>query len=154
MKSLKSLAGVALLALGASLPLLSASASAYASAGTPPVLYNGSLGWHNADTRPGTIDVGLGGAPSAHGLRWSGWNSKNARATGTLWIDSCDPTCAQGSTGYHPLIVTLSGVKVHDGRAYYSVMTWYTPGYRVTGYRTSTATLHFGSEGGTIPVWH
>ena len=36
----------------------------------------------------------------------------------------------------------MSGVKYHNGRAYYSVMTWYTPGYHMYGYRTSTAVLH------------
>jgi hypothetical protein len=32
-------------------------------------------------------------------------------------------------------------VKYHNGRAYYSQMTWYTPGYRT-----------FSTEGGTVPA--
>ena len=37
----------------------------------------------------------------------------------------------------------MSGVKYHNGRAYYSVMAWYTPGYHLYGYRTSAAVMHF-----------
>ncbi len=149
-KSLKILIG-AVLALSAGVPALLATT---ASAATTPVIYNDGNGWRNADVRPAWIIVGLGGAPMAHTWHWSAWNSKDARSAGTLWVDSCVPDCARGKTSYHKLIVTLSNVRYHNGRAYYSVMTWYTPGYRLPGYQTSTATLHFGTAGGTVPVWH
>ena len=78
----------------------------------------------------------------AHTWYWNTWTSTTAKSTGTLWTNNCIPNCAQGKTSYHHLYVTMSGVKYHNGRAYYSVMTWYTPGYHLYGYRTSTAVLH------------
>jgi hypothetical protein len=45
----------------------------------------------------------------------------------------------------HHLFVTLSGVKYHNGRAYYSQMTWYTPGYRTFGSHRSTLVLRFST---------
>ena len=42
---------------------------------------------------------------------------------------NCVPNCAQGTTNYFKLVVTLSQVKYHNGRAYFSVMGWHLPGY-------------------------
>ncbi len=151
MRSLKSVVAAGLLALSAGVPALLATA---ASAAANPVIYNDSNGWRDPAVRPSWIIVGQGGAPVAHTWYWSAWNSRDARSAGTLWVNSCVPNCTQGKTSYHKLIVTLSDVTYHNGRAYYSLMTWYTPGYRLPGYRTSTATLRFSTEGGTIPVWH
>jgi hypothetical protein len=152
MKSPKTLIVAAgLLLLGTCVPAL---LPAVASAATTPIMYDGSNGWHNAAVRPGWITVGQGGAPGAHTWHWNTWNSEDAKSTGTLWVNSCVPDCARGRESYHHLFVTLKDVKDHNGAAYYSVMTWYTPGYRLPGYKTSTATLHFTTEGGTIPVWH
>ena len=33
-------------------------------------------------------------------------------------------------------------------------MTWYTPGYRLPSYHTSTAVLNYSATGGTVPYWH
>ena len=55
---------------------------------------------------------------------WNTWNSTTAKSTGTLWVDNCVPNCAQGKESYHHLYVTMSGVKYHNGHAFYSVMTW------------------------------
>ncbi len=41
--------------------------------------------------------------------------------------------------------MTLSGVKYHNGSAYYSQMTWYTPGYRTFGSHRSTLVLRFST---------
>ena len=53
--------------------------------------------------------------------------------------------------------VTMSGVGYHNGRAYYSVMTWYTPGYRMywNSRWSNTAVLHFRyyAPGTTSPGW-
>jgi hypothetical protein len=51
-------------------------------------------------------------------------------------------------------VVTLSVVKTRNGVRYYSRMSWYTPGYRLYGYHTSTAVLHYSPTAGTIPFWH
>ena len=153
MRSLKTLiAAAAITALGIGVPAVLASA---ASATVTPVVYNYASGWHNADIRPGWVIIGQGGSPMAHTWYWNTWNSSDAKSTGTLWVNNCVPNCAQGKTSYHKLYVTLSGVKYHDGRAYYSVMTWYTPGYWLRGYWTTTATLHFSTlPGASVPGWH
>ena len=71
--------------------------------------------------------------------------------------NNCRPNCALGTDSYHRLYVTLSGVKYHDGRAYYSVMTWYMPGYWMywNGHWSHTMTLHFRYyfPGATVPGW-
>jgi hypothetical protein len=64
------------------------------------------------------------------------------------------PNCALGKTSYHKLHVTLNWIKWHGSTRYFYRMTWYTPGYRLRGYSTSTAVLHFGLQGGTAPGWH
>ena len=55
---------------------------------------------------------------------------------------------------YNKLYVTISGVKYHNGHAYYSVMTWYTPGYhRIYGSSSSSSlVVRFGIRpGASIP---
>lgn len=130
-----------------------------ASAAVAPVIYNSGAGWYNPDVRPAQILIGQGGAPVAHTGHWSTWDKgepdPHATAAGTLLVDSCIPDCAQGTVSYHPLTVTLSAVKTHDGVRYYSKMTWHTPGYRLPGYKTSTAVLHFSiPAGASSPGWH
>jgi hypothetical protein len=144
-------AAAAITALSIGVPAVLAST---ASAAVTPVIYNYASGWHNAAIRPPWIVIGQGGSPMAHTWWWNTWNSTVAKSTGTLWVDNCIPNCAQGKESYHHLYVTLSGVKYHNGRAYYSVMTWYTPGYRTFGSHGSTLVLHFSTEGGTVPAWH
>ena len=146
-----------LLIIGASFAVLALSGvpAVTATAAPVPVVYDYASGWHNANVRPPWVIIGQGGAPMAHTWYWNTWNSAVARSTGTLWVNNCIPNCALGKTSYHRLFVTLSGVKWHNGRAYYSVMTWYTPGCRLYGYKTSTATLHFGIlPGASVPGWH
>ncbi len=153
MRSLKTLiAAAAITALGIGVPAVLAST---ASAAVTPVIYNYASGWHNAAVRPPWIVIGQGGSPMAHTWWWNTWNSTVAKSTGTLWVDNCIPNCALGKESYHHLFVTLSGVKYHNGRAYYSQMTWYTPGYRTFGSHGSTLVLHFGIlPGATVPGWH
>ena len=149
MRSLKALLGAA------GMLVLAAVSATSAVAATLPVIYNGDAGWNGASVRPGWIYIALTGAPVAHVQHWSTWNSADARSTGTLLTTACVPNCLQGKVSSHKLILTLSGVRYHDGRAYYSVMTWYTPGYRLSGRHTSTATLHFSTyDGSTTPFWH
>lgn len=110
-----------------------------------PVVYNYVEGWANPHVRPNFIAIGMGGAPFVQSLHWSTWNSRGAKATGTLVLDSCKPDCAQGAISRYRVDVALSGVKHHRDRAYFSVMTWHVPGYLLYshGRWVKTVTLRF-----------
>jgi hypothetical protein len=147
-------AGIGVLALAVG---LSAGLAVQAQASTVPVIYNLTEGWAAPQVRPAWIYIGQGGAPMAHTWHWNTWNSRDAKSTGTLVLDNCQPNCALGAASYYRVYVTLSGVKHHDGRAYYSVLTWYTPGLRTksNGHWSHTMTLHFRyfAPGTTSPGW-
>ena len=149
-----------LITIGAAIAVLAPSGlpAVTAAAAPVPVIYNYASGWHNPTVKPKWVLIGQGGSPMAHTWYWNTWTSTTARSTGTLWTNNCIPNCAQGKTSYHKLYVTMSGVKWHNGRAYYSTMKWYTPGYkmRMHGNWTSTNILHFSIAypGATDPVWH
>jgi hypothetical protein len=150
---LSKIIAVAALAIASTFCIAAAAMPASATTGMPPVIYNGGFGWNSPQVRPTWIYIGEGGSPIAHTSHWSTWNSKAGRSTGTLVTNNCIPDCALGSDSNHKLYVTLSGLEHHDGRAYYSVMTWYTPGYRLYGQRSSTMTMHYVRHGGTQPGW-
>ena len=138
------LAALTLLSFGTALTPLAATA---ASATTTPVIYNYASGWSNPTVRPKWVIIGQGGSPMAHTWYWNTWGTWTAKSTGTLWTNNCIPNCALGKESYHHLYATLSGVKYHNGRAYYSQMTWYTPGYWTFGSHGSTLVLHVNSRG-------
>jgi hypothetical protein len=148
------LAGIGTLALAVG---LAGGLATSARASVVPVIYNDSNGWSTPQVRPAWVLIGQGGSPMAHTWYWNTWNAKDAKSTGTLWVDNCKPDCAQGATSYHKLYVTMSGIGHHHGRAYYSVMTWYTPGYRMywNSRWSNTAVLHFRyyAPGTTSPGW-
>ena len=124
MKRIIASLGAFALAAGLSLGLATS-----AQARTVPVVYNSmSFNWSHPHVRPGFINISMG-APYAINLHWTSWNSKSARATGRLEVNNCVPNCAQGTTSYYKLVVTLSHVKHHNGRAYFSVMGWHLPGH-------------------------
>jgi hypothetical protein len=131
-----------------------------ASAATTPAVYASAAanGWSHPGVRPAWIFIGMGGAPVAHVGKWSTWDKgepqPHASANGTLQVNNCQPNCAQGRITSHRLVVTLSVVKTHLGVRYYSRMTWSTPGYRLSGERSSIAVLHYSSTDGGAPYWH
>jgi hypothetical protein len=53
------------------------------------------------------------------GLRWTSWDSAGAVGSGTLRMPDCQPTCATGGVDERPARVSLTGVKVCDGRRYF-----------------------------------
>ena len=154
MKLSKEFIATVTLAITSLFGLMAVTAVSASAAGMPPVTYNDSNGWLTPQVRPAWIVIGEGGSPMAHTSHWSTWNSKAARSTGTLVTNNCIPNCAYGRDSHHKLYVTLSGLKHHNGRAYYSVMTWYTPGFRMFGQRYSTVTMHYQRHGGTLPSWN
>ncbi len=129
-----------------------------ASATTTPVVYaSGSGGWTHPSVKPAWIYVGQGGSPMAHTWQWTTWAKTPgpyAWTKGTLWTDNCIPNCALGKESYHPMTVTLSTVKAHNGVRYYSRMKWCTPTYRFRN-GTHTEILNYSvTPPGTVPHWH
>ena len=96
-----------------------------ASAGSSQVVL---VDCHGAgQVRPAGYDIGC--MPSSElvtGLTWTSWRSV-AFGSGTLKVNDCTPTCAQGTYVKYPILVVLwravSWPK-HAGRAYFSRLTW------------------------------
>lgn len=65
--------------------------------------------------RPSRITFNADGNNTVTRLRWHGWGSKRATATGTSHVDNCRPNCAQGHISRLPVHVRLSrrGVLQH-----------------------------------------
>ena len=100
---------------GAAGPATGLAGPAAAQAATVPVIYNYADGWRYPTVRPQWVTIGQGGSPMAHTWYWNTWNAATAKSTGTLWVNNCIPTCAQGKNSYHKLYVTLYWVKSHNG---------------------------------------
>lgn len=67
-------------------------------------------------TRPTQYTLACGdGATSLSGLRWSGWGTATATATGDYQTVVCTPSCAAGSEQSYPATVSLTGL---SGGAY------------------------------------
>jgi hypothetical protein len=41
---------------------------------------------------------------------WTNWTANGAIGTGKVWENNCKPNCAEGTIGYYPATITLSGV--------------------------------------------
>jgi hypothetical protein len=132
---------------------LTAGLASSAQASTRPVLYTIN-GWSHPEVRPiapQDIRIGQGGAPWVIPSGWDSWTSKEAKSgpgNAAVVIDSHT----------YQVRVTLSAVRHHDGRAYYSKMVWYSPGHKVffiNGHYYTSLTLHFIIlPGATMPFWN
>ena len=95
----------------------------------------------------------------AHTWHWSTWDkgepNPSRHVRGHALGGSTASRTARTARELPQAVVTLSVVKFHNGVRYYSRMTWYTPGYRMCPYKTSTAVLHFSvPPGASVPGWH
>jgi len=93
------------------------------------------------EVRPGTFDLFCDGSGYFTRLRWSTWNPSTAAATGRLYVDNCEPNCAQGTWSHRTvdLIFWRSlPVKGHPGERGYSQMTVLYPGQPVGSRNTFT----------------
>jgi hypothetical protein len=91
--------------------------------------------------RPGTFDLFCDGSGSFTKLHWSAWNTSTATATGVLYVDNCEPNCAQGTWSHRTvdLIFWRSlPVKGHPGERGYSQMTVLYPGRAISSHNTYT----------------
>ena len=83
--------------------------------------------------RPAGYDIGC--MPSNElvtGLTWTSWRSV-AFGSGTLEVNDCTPTCAQGKYIKYPILVVLWRAEPwskHPGEQYFSRLTWIFTGNR------------------------
>ena len=83
--------------------------------------------------RPAGYDIGC--MPSNElvtGLTWTSWRSV-AFGSGTLEVNDCTPTCAQGTYIKYPILVVLWRAErwsKHPGQNYFSRLTWIFTGNR------------------------
>ena len=69
--------------------------------------------------RPTTLLLAEDGSVALVHLRWSGWGTTVARATGVWSASSCDPSCAVGKRTTGPVSLTLSSPGLVDGHRVY-----------------------------------
>jgi hypothetical protein len=90
--------------------------------------------------RPAGYDIGC--MPSnelVSGLTWTSWRSV-AFGAGTLKVNDCTPTCAQGKYINYPILVVLWRAQPwpgHPGQHYFSRLTWIFTGSRPAHIPTS-----------------
>ena len=75
--------------------------------------------------RPAKVWIACGdGAFYASGLQYSSYGQRKAHAIGTLWLNNCNPSCAQGTYQPYPGRVALRHIVQCGQRYYYSVIAW------------------------------
>jgi hypothetical protein len=93
------------------------------------------------EVRPGTFDLFCDGSGYFTRLRWSTWNAPMATATGVLYVDNCEPNCAQGRWSHRTVDLIFwrrLPVKGHPGEWGYTQMTVLYPGQPVGSHNTYT----------------
>jgi hypothetical protein len=61
--------------------------------------------------QPKEITTSGDGSAFVDGLTWTGWGTARAVGSGTLKLNDCTPSCAQGTYTSYPATVTLQGLK-------------------------------------------
>jgi hypothetical protein len=74
-------------------------------------------------------------------LDWRGWTYAGAYAVGTIWLDDCQPDCADGT--FHPYEGSLLADHVRDGVFTRITLHYWYRGRRVTDIRTLR---HYSSD--------
>lgn len=117
-------------------------ASAGSTSAPKVVLVNGCTG--AGQVRPGRYEPGC--MPSSEyfaGLKWVSWRSV-AYGSGTLKVNSCNPTCAQGKYINYPILTVLWRAEArpgHHGQHYFSRLTFIFTGKRPRGAAAQTMVL-------------
>jgi hypothetical protein len=63
------------------------------------------------EIQPRQLYLSADGSRYVDHLAWAGWGQPQATATGTLKVNDCTPSCAQGTFSPYPATVTLTGLK-------------------------------------------
>jgi hypothetical protein len=77
---------------------LVAGASVVSANGTVKVLATESPYVSDAVVKPSAVEFLMTGGDFMKHLRWRHWGSRHARAKGTYYLVSCEPTCANPTT--------------------------------------------------------
>lgn len=126
----RALLGTALIAAAAAVSAIVATAGPAAAASGHVVLVNCA---GHGKVRPAVYDIGC--MPSSEylaGLTWASWRSV-AFGSGTLKVNDCTPTCAQGSYVSYPILTALWRARAwpkHPGRDRFTRLTWIFTGKR------------------------
>jgi hypothetical protein len=122
-----------------------------ASATTLPVIqaFN-TTGWSGMVTQPIHIYIGQGGSPYAHKLTWSRWTTASGKATGTLDLWWCVPTCCC-TPNAHPVTVWADALRTHKGMPYFSHLIYHY--VNAKGIAKQLAYSFGYAPGATIPGW-
>ena len=66
-------------------------------------------------TEPTQILTSGDGSTYVNGLTWSGWGGPTAVGSGSMRVNNCTPSCAQGTYTSYPATVTLTGLTPYAG---------------------------------------
>lgn len=100
-----------------------------AGANTPENTYVASCGNYTPVLAPTSWHPSCrGGSMMIEDLQWTGWGSTETRATGTINLNTCEPSCAEGTFYPYPLEIAASGLRRctwTEGRPWeYSSVRW------------------------------
>jgi hypothetical protein len=104
----------------------------------------------HTQVRPGQFD-NFGCMPSNEslaGLHWTSWSS-TAYGQGSLRVNNCTPSCAQGKFINYPVLTVLWRPKPrprHAGQEYFTRLTWIFTGKRPAAHDPVTATFSLPSN--------
>jgi hypothetical protein len=112
---------VAAVGLGAA-ALTLRTASAAPTLAPLPVAYDGADGWHQGRAWLPVINI-RESSVFVRTPRWSRWSGSSAQARGTLWVNTCTPTCSAGHYRTYRAQVRLWRVAVRDGVRYFTRMS-------------------------------
>ena len=126
----RALLGAGLIAAAGATSAIVLTAGPAAAASSPVVLVNCA---GHGKVRPAVYDISC--MPSSEyvaGLTWTSWRSV-AFGSGTLKVNDCTPTCAQGKYISYPILTVLWRAEAwphHPGRDYFTRLTWIFTGKR------------------------
>lgn len=93
----------------------------------PPTALPDCLG--KPQVRPAAVVIACGdGNFGLRKLRWSGWGTTMARATGVAYANDCKPYCAAGHFQSYAAVLVASGRQRCHGKVAYARLTISFPG--------------------------
>lgn len=97
--------------------------------------------------KPDTFTVACGdGNANLSGLEWSDWGTEQAHAVGDLVVNTCDPTCADGTLETVPVEVTAGDLTRGEAIGTYGTLKLHFTGNQPEGFDQDEV-LHLTSVG-------